>query len=400
MKRLATLAILYCLAGQIIFAQDFRFKYITGDKYRVLSTVDEDIYINRRFVASTKILNRIAFSVVATEGTSGTYDAVFQTSEEMSEQGGKGFLWSREYHSKFDRDERGHFSIAPEYWMPVVRNVPIFPQKALRVGESWSAKGEEAHDFRDHFGIPEPYRIPFLANYTYKGKAEIQGQQLDLFLVSYTIFHEGEKPQNHRGIWPHRIMGSSNQEVYWDDRAGQPVFYREDFRFIIDISDGNSVEYRGKAEAKFVEAQLMDREKIAWEINEDLKRSGIDDMTARVSEEGVSINLENLQFKANTNELLPNQNKKLEQIASILNKYPDRDLLIKGHTASTNSPRLEMELSVLRASSIADYLVNQGLRSRERIVVRGYGASLPVAPNDSEANMAKNRRVEIVILEN
>jgi outer membrane protein OmpA-like peptidoglycan-associated protein len=49
---------------------------------------------------------------------------------------------------------------------------------------------------------------------------------------------------------------------------------------------------------------------------------------------------------------------------------------------------------------VAEYLEQKGVRTPEHIVVQGYGASRPVAPNDNVANLKKNRRVEITILEN
>ncbi len=55
-------------------------------------------------------------------------------------------------------------------------------------------------------------------------------------------------------------------------------------------------------------------------------------------------------------------------------------------------------LSVKRAKTIVDYLVSQGI-SPKRFMYEGKGGTEPVAPNDTEENMAKNRRVEIIVLE-
>ncbi len=388
------------ISGSGLAAEEFRFKYVTGDKYRVLSTVDEDIYINRRYYTSTEILNRISFSVTDTKGSSGVLDGVFQTSDRSKDSSGQSFSWAREYRSIFTRDERGRYDIGEEYWMPVVRNVPIFPEGPVKAGDSWTHEGEEVHDFRDGFGIAEPFRIPFSAKYTYRGPELVDGKEFHVILVSYRIFHEPDRPASSNGRWPVRIMGASDQVIYWDSELGQFPHYTETFRFILEVSDGNSIEYRGTAEARFLEAAFMDRDRIAREINDDLRRQGLDDTNATATDDGVSISMENLRFKANTTELLPGETDKLGRIAAILRKYEDRDILIKGHTASTGAVDKELELSRMRAAAIAEYLIAGGIRSRDRIVVRGYGASMPVAPNDSEKNMARNRRVEIVLLEN
>mgnify|MGYP003302609554 CR=1 FL=1 len=59
--------------------------------------------------------------------------------------------WGQEYNSIFTRTSNGTYQIADEYFMPVVRNVPIFPDKDLKPGDSWQAEGHEAHDLRQTF---------------------------------------------------------------------------------------------------------------------------------------------------------------------------------------------------------------------------------------------------------
>jgi outer membrane protein OmpA-like peptidoglycan-associated protein len=282
--------------------------------------------------------------------------------------------------------------------MPVVRNVPVFPGRDLKPGEKWSAEGHEMHDFRDSFGIPDPYRIPFTANYNFLGNRVWKGKTYPAFSVSYRILTE---PQAVSGrLWPRRITGASDQTVYWDSALGQPAAYEEHFRMIFDLSDGRTVEYRGSAQAEIIESPEMDKEKIAGEISGDIKRLGIEDTSVRVVDEGITISLENIQFQADTAVMLPGERVKLDKIAEILMRYKDRDILIGGHTALAGSPEGQMSLSVERASVVAEYLIGKKVRTTDRVVVRGYGAEQPIADNRSEEGMKKNRRVEITILEN
>ena len=69
-----------------------------------------------------------------------------------------------------------------------------------------------------------------------------------------------------------------------------------------------------------------------------------------------------------------------------------------GHTARIGTEESQFTLSVERAKTIVDYLTSQGMEA-ERFLYEGRGGTEPVAPNDIEKNMAKNRRVEIIILE-
>jgi outer membrane protein OmpA-like peptidoglycan-associated protein len=388
--------------GRFLAAEEFVFKHETGDRYRSLSTVQEDVYIDRRLNHRAEILNRIAVEVIDTKENKGHHRAVFQTSERAVGLPGsaerRSFRWAREYNSEFDRDALGYITIDRKYYMPVVRDVPVFPGRDLKPGESWTAEGHEMHDFRDSFGIPDPYRIPFTATYTFLGDREWRGELYPAFSVSYRVFSEpGAVPGR---LWPARISGASDQTVYWDRSIGQARAYEESFRMIFELSDGRTVEYRGRAEAELIESFRMDKEKVAEEISGDIERLGIEDTSVRVVDEGVAISLENIQFQADTALMLPGEKEKLDKIAEILLRYEDRDILVGGHTALAGTEAGRTALSRERAGVVADYLIEKKVRTAGRIVVRGYGAEKPVADNSTEEGRQRNRRVEITILEN
>jgi outer membrane protein OmpA-like peptidoglycan-associated protein len=195
-----------------------------------------------------------------------------------------------------------------------------------------------------------------------------------------------------------RILGASDQTVFWDSDLGQAAAYEEYFRMIFELSNGMTVEYRGRAEAEIVEAPVMDKEKMAEEIAGDLE--GIPDAAVRVVDEGIAISLENVQFEADSAVLKAGEKAKLDKIAEILMKYPDRDILVGGHTALAGTAAMRAELSRERASAVADYLLSKNVRGPDRVMVRGYGAERPQGDNNTEEGRRKNRRVEITILEN
>jgi outer membrane protein OmpA-like peptidoglycan-associated protein len=254
------------------------------------------------------------------------------------------------------------------------------------------------HDFRDSFGIEEPYRIPFTANYKYLGEREWKGKNYPAFSVNYRV--QSEPPAVRGRIWPKRIQGESNQVVYWDIGQGQPVAYSEEFRYFFEFSNGRSTEYRGKASAEIIESIRMDREKIAEEIAEEIDRLGITDVTVRAVEEGITISLDDIQFQADTAIMLPGEREKLDKIVDILQRYQDRDILVGGHTALAGTAEGRQKLSTERAAVVAEYLIDKNARPADRVVVRGYGADKPIADNRTDAGRRKNRRVEITILEN
>lgn len=86
----------------------------------------------------------------------------------------------------------------------------------------------------------------------------------------------------------------------------------------------------------------------------------------------------------------------LTELARSLEKYPDSDLMIIGHTDSQGSDSYNQALSERRAQSAASYLSSQGVASA-RIATRGLGETEPVASNDSDSGRQANRRVEVAI---
>jgi len=382
----------------------FEYRHIPGARYRILSVIDEAVLVNGVLSHRAEILNRIAVEVVDVQDGKGQLKATFQTSERLiydsfgGTQSATGFEWAREYESEFERDRLGYLTIDPRYYMPVVRNVPVFPDRELQLLDRWSAEGHEVHDFRDAFGIEEPYRIPFTANYQYIGEREWKENTYPAFSVEYRI---ASRPPAVRGrIFPTRITGDFAQIVYWDHEHGQPVAYEETFRIIFEMSDRRTIEFRGRAHAEFIESEYMDKEQIASNIIDEINRLEIPDVNVRVVEEGISISLEDIGFYPDSAIMLPGELEKLDIIANILLLYPDRDIMVGGHTALAGTAEGRMRLSIERARAVADYLLSKNVRTADRVIIRGYGAEMPIADNRTQEGMRRNRRVEITLLEN
>lgn len=113
---------------------------------------------------------------------------------------------------------------------------------------------------------------------------------------------------------------------------------------------------------------------------------------------GIRLTMQNLNFKPDSSELLPGENERLDQIAQVLKEVPDQMFLVEGHTASVGYEKGEMKLSVERANSVANALIQRGI-PREKFICKGSGGTKPIADNSTQEGKAKNRRVEITILE-
>ena len=101
-------------------------------------------------------------------------------------------------------------------------------------------------------------------------------------------------------------------------------------------------------------------------------------------------------FDTNSTEVRPELYSEVNRVAGILNQYPNTLIRVEGHTDSKGSDEYNMNLSKRRADTVKTLLVQRGVAD-SRIEVAGFGKTMPVATNDTEAGRQKNRRVEIKI---
>ncbi len=114
--------------------------------------------------------------------------------------------------------------------------------------------------------------------------------------------------------------------------------------------------------------------------------------------EGLTLTVKNLRFKPDSAELLPEENSRLLALANGLKQIPNKRFLVVGHTADVGNPVGQKKLSLERAKTIVEALVRLGV-PKDRFLYEGRGGKEPVAPNSDETGRARNRRVEITILE-
>ena len=113
--------------------------------------------------------------------------------------------------------------------------------------------------------------------------------------------------------------------------------------------------------------------------------------------EGINVTFASgLLFAFNSDSIQATAGENLSELAASLNRYPDSQLLIVGHTDNVGDDAYNQGLSERRANSAAAYLASQGV-ARTRIATSGKGEAEPVTTNDTDAGRAQNRRVEVAI---
>ncbi len=405
MKKLFTILFIFMLIFTNIFAEKFEFKHNAGDSYRILSTVQEDVFVNGILNHQAEIINRISVEVTdVTEDGSGIHKANFMTSENSVGRN-KVSTWGQEYNSIFTRSKNGTYDISDEYFMPVVRNVPVFPDKDLQIGDSWQAEGHEAHDLRQTFNINTPYKVPFTAYYTYQGETEKDGHKLHIIKASYNLFFSSPTIENVTNTtngyfdYPVSTMGYSDQTIFWDNERGTIQSYTENFRIQLETVYGNTFVFQGTAQAEISELKRVNTVATIEKVQKELEDLGIQNTEVVSDEKGITISIENIQFKADSAILQNSEKEKLKKIAQILSAFPDNDLLISGHTALAGNAQSRQKLSEERATSVAEFLISLEVKDAHHIFTQGFGATKPIAPNTNTEGMARNRRVEITIME-
>jgi outer membrane protein OmpA-like peptidoglycan-associated protein len=116
-------------------------------------------------------------------------------------------------------------------------------------------------------------------------------------------------------------------------------------------------------------------------------------------EVGQKLELKTILFDVGKADLKPKSKPELDKVVKLLKDNPSAEIELSGHTSSEGSAEANRSLSYRRVKACKDYIVSKGI-DPGRITAVGYGPDRPVAPNDTEKNRQKNRRVELRLVKN
>ncbi|MDO4462500.1 MAG: OmpA family protein [Bacteroidia bacterium] len=112
---------------------------------------------------------------------------------------------------------------------------------------------------------------------------------------------------------------------------------------------------------------------------------------------GEGILLNDINFETASAELLPVSYAELDRLVKLIKENPSLRFEISAHTDNVGSADYNMRLSNMRAQSVTNYLLENGVDASV-LVPKGYGMTQPKVPNDTDENRAINRRVEFILL--
>ncbi len=132
------------------------------------------------------------------------------------------------------------------------------------------------------------------------------------------------------------------------------------------------------------------------EITIALSRSGKVIFNNKSMQEGDKVVMNNVQFELGSANLTAAGKQELDKLAAFMKQNATVDILLSGFTSTDGTDAFNKTLSMNRVKSCKAYLISNGI-DEGRIDVMGYGSANPIAPNDTEVNRTKNRRVEMKI---
>ena len=162
----------------------------------------------------------------------------------------------------------------------------------------------------------------------------------------------------------------------------------------LSAAQADADQSRLAAEQSRLSAQNAENDKAAMrtKLSEQLNRI----LQTRDSARGLIVSMSDVLFDTGKYSLKPGAREKLAKVAGILLAYPGLNIEVGGYTDNVGGDSMNQQLSENRASSVRDYLVQQGVATNS-VSARGFGNSLPVATNNNASGRQQNRRVELLV---
>ena len=162
----------------------------------------------------------------------------------------------------------------------------------------------------------------------------------------------------------------------------------------ITAAQADADQSRLAAQKAQLNAQQADTDKAAMRARLSEQLNSI--LQTRDSARGLIVSMSDVLFDTGQYSLKPGAREKLSKVAGILLAYPGLNIEVGGYTDNVGGDEMNQKLSENRASSVRDYLVQQGVVTNS-VTSKGFGNTLPVATNDNAAGRQQNRRVELVV---
>lgn len=341
-----------------------------------------------------------------------------------------------ERSARFRIDPTGRMTAFLGDGVPLYRNFPGPLPADAGPGTTWTGSGELVGDF---LGTGSTTRIPLLVEYRWEGDGNYLGTPVIQVSTRYAVRYRAGQDATadstligaegtRRGMVSYRLTdrkvvflretasedyrsatGSTvhNEGILLTYFEGVPALGTsslvESFREVLLGKKPAGPPPAGESAGKPLvaapaEPTTLPPPQTPPQTREAPQPGVVEDVRIEADPRGLKLTLDNLKFVADQAVLLPGENARLAAIVGLLKTVPGRTLLVVGHTAAVGTQASQDQLSVERALAIVQKLKEAGIPA-SGLLYEGRGGREPVAPNDTEANRARNRRVEIIVLD-
>lgn len=345
--------------------------------------------------------------------------------------------------SSFRISPDGRMTMIEDNGYPTFRSFPSYTTEKIKVGDSWKGGGERAVDPMNK-GIFT--RIPILVRYTFEGAETYKGENVyrikAIWQTNYGFSNFERDPKGDDSL--RQATGGHKADIIVRAATGEAILISDNVDETFTYTDGTQVNLKGTITMFTEYPPAIDRDTLIFALNRIAKAddapksknpsgtisstagtgsgtggkspssgsaaqpktesgdgdssSSKNNMVFEDTPAGIRLSVRDIKFKADSDEVLPSEKSRLDEIAAVLKLAPKSQFLIEGHTAAVGKPGGEQTLSEQRARRIAAELSKRGI-SADRFICKGYGGNKPIASNSTDAGRAQNRRVEITILE-
>jgi outer membrane protein OmpA-like peptidoglycan-associated protein len=169
-----------------------------------------------------------------------------------------------------------------------------------------------------------------------------------------------------------------------------------------EITEAESQLLTGKSQqpegGKILHVQKGDYERITANLSKITDQLlGAKSLSGDQSLKGNSYRLERIYFDFDKSALLPKSKEQLDALTDFMKRFANIHILVIGYTDNVGNDGGNEKLSMDRAQSVADYLINKGIES-SRLEFQGLGSRFPIADNSTDDGRKLNRRVEFTIV--
>lgn len=398
MSKIKFILILTIFIFNISYTQTISHKFFwnlkVGERIESVKTADVEYYENGLLKKTYKERNIVDLTVIAIAPKGGyRVSGVFKIFRLYD--GNSVFHLEEEYSSDFIIHTNGKFEVPYNYFMPNVRHIPTFPDKEISLTHSWNSEAMEIVKVNNAPNLA----MALSADYLF-ANIETNENNDPLAVIQYHIMTDKDLLQAglSRNGYPERIYGFNYGTFLWDMNKNIPVSQTE--RYQILFGYGKNLSYLSLQYKMNIISTYKIYSTITEEENEinrkKLEDNLNDDVVVDTVPEGLVIRLGEILFDTDSYTLKEDAKDTVDNIINAIKQtYPDREIIVEGHTDNTGEANYNQALSEKRAKTVADYIFPK--LEHDKLSYRGFGDKEPIASNDNPDGRQKNRRVDIII---